>query len=67
VIEKLLENDKEGFYLDLAALSAFQLQHFSFAIPESLQHQWLAGLQSGKEIYKLCGAGGGGYVLCFNR
>lgn len=67
VIEKLLENDKEGFYLDLAALSAFQLQHFSFAIPESVHHQWHAGLQSGKEIYKLCGAGGGGYVLCFKN
>ncbi len=67
VIEKLLTNDKKGFYLDLTALSTFQLEHFVFAIPESIKHQWHAGLQSGKEIYKLCGAGGGGYALCFNR
>jgi len=66
-IEALILNNKEDFYLHLTALSEFQLENFVFAIPESMHEKWREGLNSGKEIYKLCGAGGGGFMLCFNR
>jgi len=45
-------------------LSDFQYQHFSALIPSgALRQQWQQGKQSGTYSLKLCGAGGGGFVL----
>ena len=65
-INTLLNKDKKEFYHNLTQLSLFQLEHFAFAIPESIRGRWTTGLKTGKEIFKLCGAGGGGFMLCFN-
>ncbi|MBC8173912.1 MAG: mevalonate kinase, partial [Chitinophagales bacterium] len=45
---------------------AFQLTYFDFAIPEEIKNVWAEGLQSGDKIFKLCGAGGGGFMICFS-
>ncbi|MFI5171044.1 MAG: mevalonate kinase [Chitinophagales bacterium] len=49
----------------LIKLSEFQLTHFNFAIPTAIQQEWKKALNSGNEIYKLCGAGGGGFMIRF--
>ena len=65
-ISSLLENNRTDFFDNLHRLSVFQLEHFAFAIPESIRPRWAIGLRTEQEIFKLCGAGGGGYMFCFN-
>jgi mevalonate kinase len=44
-------------------ISALQQVHFTPMIPESFQNLWTEGLNSGHFALKLCGAGGGGFLL----
>ena len=44
-------------------LSDLQLKHFKEMIPEEFLLSWAQGLSSGKYTLKLCGAGGGGFLL----
>ena len=48
---------------DFAALSALQLAHLDWLIPESVRGPWETWLREGRAYLKLCGAGGGGYFL----
>ncbi|MDD4973514.1 MAG: mevalonate kinase [Bacteriovorax sp.] len=54
-IELLLKNFK--------LLSAFQHEHFSPMIPKLYRDLWSAGLSSNDYSFKLCGAGGGGFLM----
>lgn len=65
-IEALLENRTELFFEKLKELSVFQFSYFKSFIPRILLPQWEKGLKTGS-YYKLCGAGGGGYLLRFSR
>lgn len=49
----------------LIALSEMQLVMFSRMITENMRDIWENGLQSGDYCLKLCGSGGGGYLLGF--
>jgi mevalonate kinase len=60
-----LQNDLEKTYQHLADLSAQQLAHFSEMIPENIVEFWKKGLESDNFKIKLCGAGGGGFLLGF--
>lgn len=44
-------------------ISAFQQDHFAPMIPDHLQALWAEGLSKDQFALKLCGAGGGGFVL----
>lgn len=44
-------------------LSEWQLHHFSFLIPQHLQTLWQQGLDTHQYYLKICGAGGGGFML----
>ncbi len=44
-------------------LSDLQLKYFKELIPEEFLLSWAQGLSSGKYTLKLCGAGGGGFLL----
>jgi len=59
--------DSEHLWSCLIELSAFQLRYLDFAIPEPLRDLWRQGLASEEKLYKSCGAGGGGYMLRFER
>jgi mevalonate kinase len=54
-----------SFFESLIKVSAFQLQHFTSMIPEDFITPWKYGLDSGKFQIKLCGSGGGGFLLGF--
>ena len=66
-IRSLIDADIEKFTHDVEELSKFQLNYFTNMIPLSLHEEWKDGLSSGKFTLKLCGSGGGGFVLGFTR
>ncbi len=52
---KLLENCKQ--------LSEFQLEHLSPMIPKLYRELWAQGISTNEFSLKLCGAGGGGFIM----
>jgi mevalonate kinase len=61
-INAVLRNTKKLHEL-MHRLSDLQLKHFKEMIPEAFLLPWAQGLSSGKYTLKLCGAGGGGFLL----
>lgn len=66
-IQSFLDNDTDRFYQSLHDLSAFQLEYMKDFFPEPLQKEVAAGLENGDYYLKLCGAGGGGFMLGFTQ
>ncbi len=66
-IHAFLEGDKETLFAYLKLLSKFQFEHFKPMIPSLFNKLWKRGLDTGEYYLKLCGAGGGGYILGFTR
>lgn len=66
-INCILENEKTNLFHHLWLISKFQWEYFPEMIPTQMRGPWLKGLESGDYILKLCGAGGGGFVLGFSE
>ncbi|MEN9447391.1 MAG: hypothetical protein RJA25_681 [Bacteroidota bacterium] len=66
-IQAFLEGDKETLFAYIKLLSKFQLDHFKPMIPKLFNKVWKRGLDSGEYYLKLCGAGGGGFILGFTQ
>lgn len=66
-IRYFLAGQTEELFGELAQLSAFQLQHLNQMIPPLFRQIWQHGLDSGAYYLKLCGAGGGGFILGFTK
>lgn len=49
---------------ELLKISRYQLDYLSPMVPESFRSHFFAGLNSGNFAFKLCGSGGGGFMLC---
>ncbi|MDO9255765.1 MAG: hypothetical protein Q7U54_09660 [Bacteroidales bacterium] len=64
-ISDLLSGNMRSFFESLIKVSTFQLKHFANMIPENFMPAWQWGLDSGKFQLKLCGSGGGGFLLGF--
>lgn len=62
-INHYLENNTIGLFEQFKKLSAFQLEHFEAMIPPLFREYWQTGLQTNDYYLKLCGAGGGGFLL----
>jgi mevalonate kinase len=62
-IHFLVNDNIIEFQKSLYELSKIQFIHFRQMIPEYYHSIWYEGLESGKFLLKLCGAGGGGYIL----
>jgi len=60
-----LQNDVAALFENIQLLSAFQYEHFQPMIPEAFRKIWRDGLDSNTYTLKLCGAGGGGFILGF--
>ena len=65
-IQALLDSDYDTFDRQLINLSAFQFDHFRPMIPEQFLPLWEEGLKDQKLVLKLCGSGGGGFLLGFS-
>ncbi|MEQ1746914.1 MAG: hypothetical protein ABMA02_15885 [Saprospiraceae bacterium] len=57
--------DEAAFWPALRRVSAFQLENMPPMIPEHLRPVWEKNLRDGHIVFKICGAGGGGFVLGF--
>lgn len=67
IIISLLKGHISSFIQHLQKLSLLQYQYFREIIPESIINNWKDGLKNELFTLKLCGSGGGGYVLGFTR
>jgi mevalonate kinase len=66
-IDALLEGNSLGLFSVLSELSAFQLDWFKAMIPEKALTAWRYGVKTGDYFLKLCGSGGGGFILGFTH
>jgi len=64
-ISDILAGRMQSFFESLGKVSEFQLTHFTNMIPGSFLDAWKWGLESGQFFLKLCGSGGGGFLLGF--
>ncbi len=65
-IRAFVEKDKH-FYRLVERLSTFQLEYFKKMIPDIYLELWRHGLLNRKFALKLCGSGGGGFLLGFSQ
>lgn len=65
-IHALLAGDTDALKKNLHALSQWQFTYFDFAIPQHLREEWQQANTFESCFYKLCGAGGGGFMLVFS-
>lgn len=66
-IRAFIDGRKSSLLKNVRALSQVVLTHFSPMIPGGLRKIWRNGLQTDAYYLKLCGAGGGGFVLGFTH
>ncbi|MFC2110847.1 mevalonate kinase [Bacteroidota bacterium] len=67
VIKNLVDVEIDSFFNNLALLSNFQLENLSHMIPGEFHNIWQNGIDTGDYYLKLCGSGGGGYLLGFTK
>ena len=53
----------DQLFLNFRDLSLFQFEHFAPMIPTLYRTSWNEGFRSGNYFFKLCGAGGGGFLM----
>jgi mevalonate kinase len=66
-IDSILGGDLDIFKKSLRLLSQFQYQHFKEMIPNNFKDLWQEGLEKHAFFLKLCGAGGGGFLLGYAK
>ena len=62
-IKHFLAADFDQLYNDFAAISTFQWDCFGRMIPQTMHSPWLMGMRGAAFKLKICGAGGGGFLL----
>ncbi|MEE4175917.1 MAG: hypothetical protein V2I46_00260 [Bacteroides sp.] len=66
-IDALLEGHPDELLRGFRQLSSMQLHHFRPMIPRGFEEMWEEGLETGQFYLKLCGAGGGGFLLGYTE
>ncbi|MEN8187705.1 MAG: mevalonate kinase [Bacteroidota bacterium] len=66
-IDNFLHGDVSSLFGNVKSLSKVVLKHFKPMIPQSFHHLWQQGIESNDYYLKLCGSGGGGYILGFTE
>ncbi len=65
-INCLVEKKDDDFFTNLSRLSALQLELLSHTIPDDFKEYFLKDINEDHFQVKLCGAGGGGFLLGFS-
>lgn len=65
-INGILNRDRGHLFHHLWLISKFQWEYFPEMIPTQMRGLWSKGLESGDYVLKLCGAGGGGFILGYS-
>ena len=66
-IEHFLSGNISDLFSDVKKLSSVVLEHFSPMIPKRFRAVWKKGIDTNAYYLKLCGSGGGGYILGFTQ
>ena len=61
------DGDINGFLTEVKKLSIFFYEHFKPMIPLTFRELWEKGIRNSAYTLKLCGSGGGGFLLGFTR
>ena len=66
-VENFLGGDMKSLFSNTKKLSKVVLNNFKPMIPEQFHHIWQNGIDTNDYYLKLCGSGGGGYILGFTQ
>lgn len=66
-VENFLKGDIKQLFSNTKKLSKVVLSHFKPMIPEEFHGVWQRGIDTNDYYLKLCGSGGGGYILGFTQ
>ena len=64
-VDSFLNGDVKSLFDNTKKLSKIVLDNFKPMIPDEFHDLWKKGIDSGSYFLKLCGSGGGGYILGF--
>ena len=66
-IEDFLQGDVKSLFGNVKSLSKIVLTNFKPMIPDAFHKVWEKGIATNDYYLKLCGSGGGGYILGFTE
>lgn len=66
-VENFLGGDIKSLFANTKKLSKVVLNNFKPMIPEQFHQVWQKGIDTNDYYLKLCGSGGGGYILGFTQ
>ena len=66
-VENFLQGDMKALFKNTKELSKVVLSNFKPMIPEQFHQIWQNGIETNEYYLKLCGSGGGGYILGFTE
>lgn len=66
-VEDFLQGDIKSLFSNTKKLSKVVLNHFKPMIPLEFHELWKKGIDTNDYYLKLCGSGGGGYILGFTE
>ena len=66
-VDDFLRGDVKSLFNNTKQLSKVVLDHFKPMIPQAFHELWQKGLETNAYYLKLCGSGGGGYILGFTE
>ena len=66
-VENFLQGDIKSLFKNTKELSKVVLSNFKPMIPEQFHQIWQNGIETNDYYLKLCGSGGGGYILGFTQ
>lgn len=66
-VDDFLNGDVKSLFKNTKRLSKVVLSHFKPMIPQQFHELWKNGIDTNDYYLKLCGSGGGGYILGFTE
>ncbi|AUP80203.1 mevalonate kinase family protein [Flavivirga eckloniae] len=66
-IDDFLNGNIKSLFKNTKSLSKVVLNHFKPMIPQQFHELWKKGIETNEYYLKLCGSGGGGYILGFTE
>lgn len=66
-VDDFLKGDIKSLFRNTKQLSKVVLNHFKPMIPKQFHELWKKGIETNAYYLKLCGSGGGGYILGFTE
>ena len=66
-VEDFLKGNIKSLFKNIKSLSSIVLKYFSPMIPSEFHELWKKGIETNTYYLKLCGSGGGGFMLGFTK